>query len=112
MTAPRLNREMVLEEARRMPDGAGGFTRSWAALGTLWAELRAGTGRAEDAGVFAAPTVGYRVILRAAPPGAPSRPRPGQRLRSGNRRFAIEAVAEHGADGRYLVCHATEETAP
>jgi head-tail adaptor len=111
MTAPRLNRAMALEEAVRTPDGAGGFGQSWRALGTVWAELRAGTGRAEEAGLFAAPLVGYRIVLRAAPPGAPSRPRPGQRLRMGDRRFAIEAVAEHGADGGYLICHASEEAA-
>ncbi|MBL4541850.1 MAG: head-tail adaptor protein [Rhodobacteraceae bacterium] len=110
MAAPRLNRKMTLEEARRTPDGAGGFTRDWVALGTLWAELRAGSGRAGDAGLFAAPDVGHRVIVRAAPPGAASRPQPGHRLRAGNRRFAVEAVSDLGTDGRYLVCYAREET--
>jgi head-tail adaptor len=50
------------------------------------------------------------VIVRAAPPGAASRPQPGHRLRAGNRRFAVEAVADLGTDGRYLVCYAREET--
>ena len=39
MTAPHLNRALVLEGVVRTPDGAGGFTEAWAALGTLWAEL-------------------------------------------------------------------------
>ena len=36
-TIPRLNRRLTLEEAQRLPDGAGGQTLSWVALGTLWA---------------------------------------------------------------------------
>ena len=39
-----LNRPMVLEEPGTLPDGAGGYTTAWTALGTLWTELRAGAG--------------------------------------------------------------------
>lgn len=106
-----LNRRLVLEEADRVPDGAGGWTESWVVLGTLWADLRARTGR--DAGGEAAhlSTTGYRIVVRAAPHGAPSRPRPGQRFRDGGRVFPILAVAETHSAGRYLTCFAEEEVA-
>jgi len=111
MARVRLNRKLVLEAAERAPDGAGGWEESWTVLGTLWADIRARTGR--DAGGEAAnlSRTGYRITVRAAPHGADSRPRPGQRFRDGARIFAIEAVAEADAAGRYLTCFAEEELA-
>ncbi|WP_343079350.1 head-tail adaptor protein [Ostreiculturibacter nitratireducens] len=109
MSAPRLNRKLVLEEATRSPDGAGGFTLSWAALGELWAEVKAGMGR-ERAGEFVTlSTVPFRITVRAAPQGAASRPRPEQRFREGARIFRILAVTEDGPRGEYLTCFAHEE---
>lgn len=109
MRRPRLNRQLVLEGASRTPDGAGGFVELWTPLGWLWAELRAGAGREAE---LAEATVGegrYRIIVRAAPHGAPSRPVPGQRFREGARRWRILAVTEADAAARYLTCHAVEE---
>lgn len=108
---PQLSRRLVLEEPLRMPDGAGGFDESWAALGTLWAGVVARTGseRAGEGGALS--RVAYRITVRGAPAGAPSRPRSGQRLREGARIFRILAVAEADAQGHYLVCHAEEEGA-
>jgi head-tail adaptor len=105
----QLTRPLVLEAATRVPDGAGGFSESWAPLGVLWAELRAGSGRDRDEGPFTIASVPYRIIVRGAPEGAPSRPKPEQRLVDGARIFRILAVAEHDPAGRYLVCHAREE---
>lgn len=109
MSAPNLNRLLVLEQATRVPDGAGGFTSIWAELCNHWGEVTSGAGR-QTAGeeVFVA-QVPYRITLRGAPFGAPARPRPEQRLRDGARIFTILAVAERDADGRYLVCFAREE---
>ncbi|MCB2129010.1 MAG: head-tail adaptor protein [Rhodobacteraceae bacterium] len=109
MTAPRLNRKLVLEEAQRTPDGAGGSTLTWVALGVLWARIDPGSGR-ERAGEFVTvSTVPYRITVRAAPEGAPSRPKPEQRLREGGRVFRITAVTEEDAAGHYLTCFAQEE---
>ncbi len=109
MSAPNLNRFLVLEQAARVPDGAGGFTSVWNSVCSHWAEVTSGAGR-QTAGeeVFVA-QVPYRITLRAAPFGAAVRPLPQQRLRDGARIFTILAVAERDADGRYLVCFAREE---
>ncbi len=111
MAAPRLNRRLVLEAPVRVPDGAGGQEESWVELGTVWAELRARTGRDAEGEEAHLSVTGYRVTLRAAPYGAPSRPLPGQRFRDGARILAILSVAEADSDGRYLTCTAQEEVA-
>jgi head-tail adaptor len=109
MNAPHLNRALALEGAVRTPDGAGGFTEAWTALGTLWAEVLAGSGSdvlGEERMLSAVP---YRVTVRGAPVGSPSRPQAGQRFREGMRLFLIQAVTERDGQGRYLTCFAREE---
>ena len=109
MKTVHLNRKLVLEAPARVLDGAGGHVESWQALGTLWANIRAGTGR-EAAGEFVTvSTVPYRIVVRAVSEAAASRPRPDQRFREGNRLFRILAVSEFDEGGRYLTCHAREE---
>lgn len=109
MNAPHLNRALVLESVVRTPDGAGGFTEAWAALGTLWAEVLPGSGSdtlGEERMLSAVP---YRITVRGTPTGSASRPRPGQRLREGTRLFLIQAVTERDPQGRYLTCFSREE---
>jgi head-tail adaptor len=99
----------VLEEALRLPDGSGGFFMTWVAKGNLWAAIEPGSGR-ELAGQSATvSSVGYRITVRGAPEGRPSRPRPEQRFREGSRVFRITAVTEADPAGRYLICFASEE---
>ncbi|VDC31786.1 head-tail adaptor protein [Pseudogemmobacter humi] len=109
MKAPHLRRALLLEDAARAPDGAGGFTMSWAPLGTLWAEVAAGSGRDTAGEEVILGAVSWRITLRALPQGAALRPRPGQRFREGERIFAILAVAERDAGGRWLTCFCREE---
>lgn len=107
-----LNRKLVLEEAQRTPDGAGGsILTGWVPLGTLWAEVTARTGRSAEGEAVSLSRTAYRIVVRAAPQGAPSRPRPGQRFRLGDRLFRILSVAESDAAGCYLTCFAEEEVA-
>ncbi len=107
----RLNRRLVLEDAQTVPDGAGGFEETWIPLGALWAHVKAGTGREKAAELATLSTVPYRITVRAAPVGAPSRPKPEQRFRDGERVFRIQAVTEDEEAGTYLVCFAREEVA-
>lgn len=109
MKALKLNRALVLEDAYRVPDNAGGYTTQWQALGTLWAQVRPGSGRAYRVDALPLSRVPLRIIVRAAPDGAPSRPKAGQRFREGNRIYLIRAVTEHDQAAHYLRCHAEEE---
>jgi SPP1 family predicted phage head-tail adaptor len=105
-----LNLPLVLEAAQSVSDGAGGIAESWAILGTLWAEIVPGSGREiEAADELVGAAVGFRITVRGAPIGAPSRPGPGQRFRGEGRVFRILTVTERDANGRYLVCTAREE---
>ena len=109
MRPPVLNRPLVLEQAVSLPDGAGGQSVTWQALGTLWAELRAGAGRERLGPIAPEGQMAFRAYVRAAPPGSPQRPRPDQRLREGARIFTILAVAEADPTGAWLVCALREE---
>jgi head-tail adaptor len=109
MTRYALNRPMVLEQAVTVSDGAGGRTLAWAALGTLWMELRPGAGGERLGPIAPEGRMALRGFCRAAPQGSPQRPRPDQRLREGDRLFTILAVAEADATGAHLVCLLREE---
>lgn len=109
MRPPVLTRRVVLEEHFREDDGAGGYAERWEALGTLWAEIRAGTGREQAGPGVPMGRVAYRIIVPAALPGTLARPRPDQRLREGSRLFRILAVAEYDPRGAYLTCFCEEE---
>ena len=111
MSAPRLNRALVLEQRTEEADGAGGLRSSWAAIGTLWGEVRSFSGRESGGLGVARSKVSLKIILRAAPQGALMRPRPDQRFREGTRIYLITAVADAQPMGRYLTCFATEEVA-
>jgi head-tail adaptor len=104
-----LSRRLVLETPQMASDGAGGFTQVWASLGTLWGEVRAGSGREAAGEEISRARVTYRITLRGAPVGSTARPKPEQRLRDGARIFTILAVSEAEAAGLYLTCIATEE---
>ena len=109
MSMPRLNRRLTLESPGRVPDGAGGYEQTWTALGVVWAQLKARSGRETQVALAAVSTVPYTIMERAAPVGDPQRPVPEQRFRDGARVFHIRTVAEADPEGRYLICAAEEE---
>lgn len=111
MSLPRLTRTMILEDPVRADDGAGGHVTTWQVLGTLYADVKSGTGRQSSGIVATLSKLTCRIIVRAAPAGAPSRPKPGQRLREGERLFRIDAVAPFDRGAHYLTCYAVEERA-
>jgi len=105
----KLDTPLVLEERQDVADGAGGFVKDWIAKGTLWACLDARGGREVKLGDTTVSKAVFRITVRAARVGAPSRPKADQRFRSGSRMFRILAVADEGL--RYLTCFAEEEVA-
>ena len=110
MTAHQLSRRLTLEAPVQMPDGAGGHTLSWTELGHHWADIRASRGRETAVPGGRAGQLALKIVVRATPQGAPSRPRPEQRFREGARLFEIATVAEMPGRPDLLVCYATEET--
>lgn len=103
---------LVLERAERAPDGAGGVVTTWTALGTLWADVQATSGRETMVGERSASVQEYRITVPAAPTGAPSRPTAQDRFRAGARVFQILSVGEVDPKGRLLRCRALEEANP
>lgn len=106
--AVRLLRRLVLETPEREADGSGGHVTLWRPLGTLWADVASRTSREDFVASQPRPRVKYRILVRGAPVGAPSRPRAEQRLREGTRVFDILTVADQAPDGRYLEIFAEE----
>ncbi len=111
MSMPVLNRKLVLEAPERVADGAGGFEISWMPLGTIWADIRPGSGREREVHSLPRSQVPFVVTLRAAPMGAEGRPKAGQRFREGARIYNIHAVTEAAKSRRYLQARVTEEVA-
>lgn len=111
MNAPVLDRRLTLEEAQTVPDGAGGFAVTWVALGAIWARVSPRGGALRGAVDATLSQASYRITVRSAPVGAPSRPRPEQRFRDGARVFRVTSVADNDDGGRYLTCLAVEEGA-
>lgn len=111
MSRVHLSRRLVLEARQRVEDGAGGYIETWSARGVLWADMQARSGRERDGGDLTTAHTAYRIVVRGAPQGAPSRPAPGMRFREGGRAFQIQAVSERDPTGRYLTCFAIEEVA-
>ena len=109
MGSPRLNRRLALETRDRVEDGSGGYVEVWMTLGELWAEMTPRMGRETNEAGLPMSTVSYKVVVRASPHGALSRPKPEQRFREGARTFIIQAVTEFDGDARYMTCFAQEE---
>ncbi len=109
MRSPVLNRKLVLETVEQVSDGAGGYVETWQPLGTLWAHVTAGSGRETETAGLSVSSVPCKILVRAAPEGAPSRPKAGQRFLEGSRIYRIHAVAEADHSARHLVCSAREE---
>jgi head-tail adaptor len=109
---PQLSRQLTLEERVAVADGSGGFMGHWVGLGVHWAEVVAKTGREDFLAGRARPRVMYLIVVRAAPVGSASRPRPDQRFREGERVFSILTVAEADPAGRYLTIYAEEGVEP
>ena len=110
MSRPHLTRRLTLEGRTQTPDSAGGWTTTWAALGTHWAHVDARTGGEMRGPGGARSRLRLKITVRAAPEGSPARPRPGQRFREGGRLYHIQAVALSDAGPHYLLAHCEEET--
>lgn len=100
MTGPGdLRHRLVLEEAQRVSDGAGGFTEDWVTVATVWAAIEpGGGGEGVDSGRLAGRmTHGVTLRYRAGVT-------PAMRFRHGTRVLHILAVIDEGARRQWLRC--------
>ena len=84
-----LNRRLVLEQPVESADGAGGVTRSYAAVTTLWAAVRPVSARGDVVAAATGATVTHRIVLRARADLTTH-----HRLRDGSRIFRIVALRD------------------
>lgn len=105
---PKLTRLLAILEPTRTGDGSGGYHEVWTELGRIWAEVLPRSGRERGEVSLPLSQADYRITVRAVAALSPQRPRPGQYLEEGSRRFEVLAVHERDADGRYLICFARE----
>ncbi len=99
-----LRTELVLEEASRTPDGAGGFTESWTQIATVFARLQPIVVRERFGADQTIEEVTHRVTMRHRPDVAS-----GMRFVMGDRILSVLTVHDPDETGRYLVCRAREQ---
>lgn len=97
-----LNRRLVLEMPVEAGDGAGGVTRSYATVTTLWAQVTPVSARADVAAGSLGAALGYRIVIRARADVTTR-----HRFQDGARIYRVIAVRE-SADRRFLEIDAEE----
>lgn len=101
MIAPGdLDRRLVLEAPVESDDGAGGVTRTYAAVATVWAQVTPLAARADVAAASLGAALRYRIVLRAR-----SDVTTRHRFTDGATVYRIVA-ARSSADRRFLVVDA------
>lgn len=105
MTEPaRFNRRLMLEAPVETPDGAGGVTRAYAPVTTLWAEVTPLSARSDVEADGLGAAVTHRIVIRA-PRVLTAR----HRFVEGARIYRIAAIRD-SADRRTLVIEAEQRT--
>jgi SPP1 family predicted phage head-tail adaptor len=100
--AGELDRRLVLEAPVETDDGAGGVSRSYETVATLWAQVTPARARSNVAADSLAALVTHRIVVRA-----PRTVTTLNRFRDGTRIFHVVAFRET-ADRRFLEIDAEE----
>jgi SPP1 family predicted phage head-tail adaptor len=104
MTDPgALRHRLVLEQPVEAPDSAGGVTRSYATVTTLWAAVVPVTARGDVVAEELGATVTHRIVIRSGPDVTTR-----HRLREGARIFRIRALRDQDGSGRFMEINAEE----
>jgi SPP1 family predicted phage head-tail adaptor len=104
MTDPgALRHRLVLEEPVETADGAGGVTRGYATVTTLWAALTPVTARGDVVADKLGANVTHRIVIRSGPDVSTR-----HRLREGARIFRILALRDQDGSGRFIEINAEE----
>ncbi len=105
-------RRLVLEVRDGAPDGLGGRTGGWTPKGEHWGRLEPRSAGLDAGDGGPRSRARYRVVIRAVPVGAPSRPKPGDRFLDGARVLPIRGVLDADPMARHLICFVDEEVRP
>ena len=109
MTLPSigaLRERVVLEDLVRTPTSGGGATLTWRRVDTVWAAVRAATGREVVTSDQRVGRLTHEVWIRHRP-GTTS----AMRFRLGARTLAIVAVLDAGNERQWMRCLCREEPA-
>lgn len=106
VTVASLRHRLVLEEPVDTPDGAGGFSREWREVDTLWVAMEHVAARTTSVADRTAHRITHRITLRYRADVTS-----GHRFRDGTRIFGIRSVYDPHATRRVLIAE-TEEMTP
>lgn len=98
-----LNRRLTLQEPVETADGAGGVTRTYADVTTLWASVVPVSARYDIVAAGAGATVTHRITIRS---GVDITTR--HRFTEGARIYQVVDVRDEDASRRFRVIHAEE----
>jgi SPP1 family predicted phage head-tail adaptor len=96
--------ELVLEQAQRTDDGAGGFVEQWIEVGLVFARIEPASAKDRFGAGQTLEDISHRITIRHRADAVS-----GMRLRRGARVFAILTVHDPDETGRYLVIRAREQ---
>jgi SPP1 family predicted phage head-tail adaptor len=99
ITPSDLRHRLTLEELNRVADDGGGFTESWVAVATVFADLRPISGSERVDADRLTGSVTHDVVLRYRAGVVPA-----MRFREGTRIFQIVAVIDVDEQHRWLQC--------
>jgi len=97
MNVGRLRHQVTIIQAVPAPDGAGGLTKTWTALATVWAAVDPLRGREYFAAQQVTAEITHKVTLRYL-----TGVRPEMRVQFGDREFDIMAVINPQERNIYL----------
>lgn len=100
-----LNWRLTLQAPVDTPDGAGGSTRSYADVTTLWAKVEPVSARTDIVAAAAGATVTHRIVIRRGPDVTTR-----HRLLEGARIYRVIAVRDEDSSRRFRLIHAEERT--
>jgi SPP1 family predicted phage head-tail adaptor len=103
MNPGELNRRLVLEAPVETADGAGGVTRAFAAVATVWGSVVSLSARADLFAAGLGASITHRIVIRCGPQVTAR-----HRFRDGGRIYGVVAVREQ--DNRTLSIQAEEHT--
>jgi SPP1 family predicted phage head-tail adaptor len=98
-----LNRRLTLQEPAETADGAGGSTRAYATVTTLWAKVEPVSARYDIVAAAGGATVTHRITVRAGPEITAL-----HRFVEGARIYRVVAVRDEDSSRRFRVVHAEE----